>query len=602
MARSLVDILTSHASNQPDRTAYRYLVTGDSGGEIQDISYGRLAARSRAVAAWLQERGLAGSRAMLLYPPGLEFICAYLGSLSAGVVAVPGVPPRGRSQNHRALTRMRRLMADADAQVILGGREVIAALGTMAEHLPELAEITCVATEDIPDEAAGSWREPDLTADSVAFLQYTSGSTSAPRGVMVTHGNLLDNERVITERMGHTPDMIAEYDHELFVSWLPVYHDMGLIGPVLNTVYLGATTTLLSPLHFLQQPGRWLNAVSRFRPHTSGAPNFAYELCLKHATPDLLDGLDLSRWKVAFNGAEPVRAATLRRFTETFGAVGFRREALYPCYGLAEGTLMVTGATVGVPPTLIEATETGPHAGAEDAAAVSSGRPGAGTTVVIADPERQEELPDGEVGEIWVGGASVAKGYWRNALATRETFRATLKDANGANGVNEANGQDSGRKDRTGRFLRTGDLGFLRDGELFVTGRLKDLIVIDGRNHYPQDLELSAEMSHWSLRPGCTAAFSVDGGGVAGGPQDDVAGEQPVIVAESAPEAAGEAEKVIDLIRSAIGEAHGLSVRDVVLVHPGTIPKTSSGKIQRRASREAYLAGTLAVVGAPATS
>ncbi|MFC7258600.1 fatty acyl-AMP ligase [Streptomyces lutosisoli] len=584
MARSLVDLLTVHASQQPDRTAYRYLVTGDCDGEIQDISFVRLAGRSRAVAAWLQERGLTGSRALLLYPPGLEFICGYLGCLSAGVVAVPGVPPQGRSQNHRALTRMKRLIADADAKVILGGREVIAALGAMSEHLPELAEITCVATEDIPDEAAGSWREPDLTADSVAFLQYTSGSTSAPRGVMVTHGNLLDNERVITERMGHTPDVIAEYGHELFVSWLPVYHDMGLIGPVLNTVYLGVTATLFSPLHFLQQPQRWLSAIDRYRPHTSGGPNFAYELCLKHATPELLDGLDLSSWKVAFNGAEPVRAATLRRFTETFGAAGFRREALYPCYGLAEATLMVTGSTVETPPTLVEAAGTGPHAGAADAAAVSSGRPGPGMTVVIADPERQEALPEGEAGEIWVAGASVAKGYWRNTLATRETFRATLKD-------------------REGRFLRTGDLGFLRDGELFVTGRLKDLMVIDGRNHYPQDLELSAEMSHGALRPGCTAAFSVDSavdGAVDSAVDGGVQGEQPVIVAEMAPEAAGDSDKITDLIRSAIGEAHGLSVREVVLVHPGTIPKTSSGKIQRHASRAAYLAGTLSVVGAPA--
>ncbi|MER5339183.1 fatty acyl-AMP ligase [Streptomyces mirabilis] len=572
MARSLVDLLTTHASQQPERTAYRYLVTGDCDGEIQDISYGRLARRSRAVAAWLQERGLAGSRALLLYPPGLEFISGYLGCLSAGVVAVPGLPPQGRSQNHRALTRMKRLIADADAKVILGGREVLAALAAQAEHLPELDGITCVATEDIPDEAADSWREPDLTADSVAFLQYTSGSTSAPRGVMVTHGNLLDNQRAITERMGHTPDTLAEYEHELFVSWLPVYHDMGLIGPVLNTVHLGATATLFSPLHFLQRPARWLTALSHYRPHTSGGPNFAYELCLKHATPDLLDGLDLGRWKVAFNGAEPVRAATLRRFTETFAPAGFRREALYPCYGLAEATLIVTGGSVDTPPTLAAAPGSGPHVGAADAAAVGSGRPIPGTTVVIADPERREELPEGEVGEIWVSGAGVAKGYWRNALATRETFRVTLKD-------------------RPDRFLRTGDLGFLREGELFVTGRLKDLMVIDGRNHYPQDLELSAEMSHGALRPGCTAAFSVDGG---------VEGEQPVIVAETAPDAAADSERITEVIRSAIGEAHGLAVRDVVLVHPGTIPKTSSGKIQRHASRAAYLADALAVVGAPA--
>ncbi|MDQ1042742.1 acyl-CoA synthetase (AMP-forming)/AMP-acid ligase II [Streptomyces sp. V4I2] len=353
MARSLVDLLTTHASHQPDRTAYRFLVTGDCGGEIQEISYGRLAGRARAVAAWLQECGLTGTRAMLLYPPGLEFITGYLGCLSAGVVAVPGVPPQGRAQNHRALTRMRRLIADADAKVILGGREVIDALTGMAEQLPELADITCVATEDIPDGLAASWREPDLTADSVAFLQYTSGSTSAPKGVVVTHGNLLDNERIITERMGHTPDIIEEYGRELIVSWLPMYHDMGLIGPVLNTLYLGVTATLFSPLHFLQRPDRWLEAVSRYRPHSSGGPNFAYELCLKHATPELVDELDLTSWKVAFNGAEPVRPATLRRFTETFAPAGFRREAFYPCYGLAESTVMVTGGRVDTPPSLL---------------------------------------------------------------------------------------------------------------------------------------------------------------------------------------------------------------------------------------------------------
>ncbi|WP_406437735.1 fatty acyl-AMP ligase [Streptomyces sp. NBC_01613] len=574
MARSLVDFLTEHASHQPDRTAFRYLVTGDCDGETLDVSYGRLARRSRAVAAWLQERGLAGARAMLLHPPGLEFISGYLGCLSAGVVAVPGVPPQGRAQNHRALTRMKRLMADADAKVILGGREVIAALVEMAEHLPELANVICVATEDIPDEAADAWRAPDLTPDSVAFLQYTSGSTSAPKGVAVTHGNLVDNERIITERMGHTPQVLEEYGHELIVSWLPVYHDMGLIGPLLNTVYLGFTTTLFSPLHFLQKPERWLKAISHYRPHTSGGPNFAYELGLKHATPELVDGLDLSSWKVAFNGAEPIRPATLRRFTDTFAPAGFRREAFYPCYGLAEATVMVTGGSVDAPPTLLAATDVGPHAGEADAAAVGCGRPGPGLTVTIADPEQGTELPEGRVGEIWVSGASVAKGYWRNTLATRETFRATLPG-------------------HQGRFLRTGDLGFLREGELFVTGRLKDLIVIDGRNHYPQDLELSAEMSHPALRPGCTAAFSVS-------VDEGVEGEQIVLVAEVAPDAAGESEKITDLIRSALGEAHGLSVRDVVLVHPGTIPKTSSGKIQRRATRTAHLDGTLSLVAVPA--
>ncbi|MCL8014925.1 fatty acyl-AMP ligase [Streptomyces sp. AS02] len=584
MVRSLVDFLTTHASRQPDRTAYRFLVTGDSDGETEEISYGRLAERAQAIAAWLQERGLPGARAILLYPAGIDFICGYLGCLAAGVVAVPGVPPRGRKQNHRALTRMKRLIADADATVMMGDREVIDGLADMAEHLPELADITRVATEDIPDVAAASWRDPGLTPDSVAFLQYTSGSTSDPKGVVVTHGNLLDNVRILSERWGHTPDAIERYGHEMYVSWLPVYHDMGLIAPVLDTLHLGTTATLLSPLHFLQRPERWLTAISRFRPHTSGGPNFAYELCLKHATPELVESLDLGDWRVAFNGAEPVRAATLRRFAETFAPAGFRRESLYPCYGLAEATLMVSGGHPDEAPVLAATTAHGPAA---DTAAVGVGRPGPGLTVVVADPERHVELAEGETGEIWVAGASVARGYWRNVMDTRETFRATVTG-------------------HEGRFLRTGDLGFLRDGELFVTGRLKDVIVIDGRNHYPQDLELAAETAHPALRPGCTAAFPVDVvereerqdvQDVQDGRDGGVTSERIVLVAEAAPEAvAGAEETIARLVRAAIGDAHAVPVHDVVLVRPGTIPKTSSGKIQRRATREAYLRGALAGV------
>src|SRR5690606_27291078 len=330
-----------------------------------------------------------------------------------------------------------------------------------------------------------------------------------------------------------------------------------------------------------QQPRRWLDAVSRHRPHTSGAPNFAYELALKHAPPAFPDDLDLSGWRVAFNGAEPVRAATLRRFADTFAPAGFRPEALTPCYGLAEATLMVTSGRAGTPPTLLRADDGGPHAGAADAAAVGTGRPGPGVTVVVADPDTLDELPDGEVGEIRVGGPSVARGYWRNALATRETFRAgvngrdgrflrtgdlgflrggelfvarRLKDLIRVGGPSVARGYwrnalatretfRAGVNGRDGRFLRTGDLGFLRDGELFVTGRLKDLIVVDGRNHYPQDLELTAETAHPALRPGCTAAFAVDAG---------ADGERAVLVAETSPETAGEAEKITDVVRGAL--------------------------------------------------
>ncbi|PCG86723.1 peptide synthetase [Streptomyces sp. WZ.A104] len=563
-ARSMVDVLLTQASLHPEKIAFRFLADGDCDGEVQEWTYGHLARRSRAIGGHLQEQGLAGTRAILLHPPGLEFIGTYLGCLAAAVVAVPGLPPQGRKQSQRAVARVRRLIADADATVILGSKQVIAELGAMAEHLPELDTALCIATEDIPDEAEDAWRPPAIAPDSLAFLQYTSGSTSAPRGVMVSHANLMDNQRVLSRGMGHTPETVEEWGGELYVSWLPVHHDLGLIAPVLNNLFLGGTSTLFSPLHFLQKPERWLTALSRYRAHTSGGPNFAYELCLRDATPGLLEGLDLSRWRVALNAAEPVRAATLRRFADTFAPAGFRREALHPGYGLAEATLMVSGGPVGLEPMTAprpgERTETGSEL-------VSCGPPGAGLTVVIADDE-QQECPEGGIGEVWVAGPSVTQGYWRNARATREAFRASLKDGRGG-------------------FLRTGDLGFLRGGELYITGRLKDLLVIDGRNHYPQDLELSAETAHRAIRPGCIAAFSVDGG---------TDGEHPVVVAETTATTRPECAEVEAAIRGAVGEAHGLSLRQAVLIRPGTLPKTSSGKIQRKACRAAYLDGTLATV------
>ncbi|MEV0743837.1 fatty acyl-AMP ligase [Streptomyces sp. NPDC050273] len=570
--RSMVDVLLAQASAQPDRVAFRFLTDGDCDGGAEEWTYGRLARRSRAIGGHLQERGLAGSRAVLLYPPGLEFIAAYLGCLSAGIVAVPGLPPQGRSQSRRALGRIRRLIADADAKAVLGTGQILSALEAVADQLPELDTAFRIATEDIPDEAEASWRESDIAPDSVAFLQYTSGSTSAPRGVMVTHRNLMDNQRVLSRGMGHTPETVEEWGGELYVSWLPVYHDLGLIAPVLNNLYMGGTSTLFSPLHFLQQPERWLTAVSRYRAHTSGGPNFAYELCLRDATPELLDRLDLSRWRVALNAAEPIRAATLGRFADTFAAAGFRREALHPGYGLAEATLMVSGGPVGREPRT--AGRPGSEArsgGAAGGDLVSCGPPGAGLTVVIADGERQQECPEGEIGEIWVAGESVTGGYWRNARATREVFGACLKD-----------GRDG--------FLRTGDLGFMRDGELYVTGRLKDLLVIDGRNHYPQDLELSVETAHPAIRPGCIAAFSVE---------DGTGGERPVVVAETTATTGARCAEIEAAVRGVIGEAHGLSLRQTVLIRPGTIPKTSSGKIQRKVCRTAYLDGTLDTVGEP---
>ncbi|WP_249645025.1 hybrid fatty acyl-AMP ligase/type I polyketide synthase [Nocardia sputi] len=546
--RSFVDVLLTRGETLPAATAYRFLRTGDVDGAIDEITYAAVSVRARAIAAALQEGGV--RRALLLYPSGLDFIAGFFGCLAAGVVAVPAPLPQLEA---RSLRRLRHMVTDADVDAVLTTGQVRAEAAAALEQLPELGAPTWLATDEIPDDMAASWHRPAVGPDSVAFLQYTSGSTSAPRGVVVTHANLLHNERAIATALGHTPELLESRTDALFVSWLPMYHDMGLIAPVLQTMFVGANAVLLSPQHFLQRPERWPQAVSAFGAHTSGGPNFGYELCLRRMTPAQIDQLDLRGWKVAFNGSETVRPATVRRFADTFRNAGFRAESFQPVYGLAEATLIVSAAELGAEPTVIL-----PPGRSE---LVGVGRPAEGLSIAIVDPERRTECAEGDEGEIWVSGTSVAAGYFGNEQATRETFHARL-----------------GADDRA--FLRTGDLGFVSDGELFVTGRRKDLLIIDGKNHYPQDLELTVETAHACVRPGCVAAFSVDEG---------IDGELPVVVAEvrtEDPAALAEAE---DAIRAAIGAEHGLTLRSVVLIRPGAVLKTSSGKVQRQACRAAYL-------------
>ncbi|MFE3767909.1 SDR family NAD(P)-dependent oxidoreductase [Streptomyces sp. NPDC059122] len=551
---SFSDVLAAREAQQPERIVYRFLETGDVDGDVTELTYGELGRRVRSIAAFLRERGLTGRRALLLYPPGLEFVSGFLGCLAGAVVAVPAPLPRPGDFD-RSLRRLRQVVADAGIDTVLSTRYVIDGVGAAVESLPELAALSWVATEEIPDDTT-PWDRPALEADSVAFLQYTSGSTSAPRGVVVTHGNLLHNQQAIAEVMGHTPELAASWDGVLAVSWLPMFHDMGLIGPVLQTVYTGMSSVLFSPLHFLERPQRWLTAVSHYRAHTSGGPNFAYELGVRRASPEWVDSLDLGYWRVAFNGAEPVRADTLRRFADRFAPAGFRPEALQSVYGLAEATLLVSGTAIGSAPTVVERPRgDGDRRGAE---VVGAGKPPSGVSVVIADLTANGECAEGEEGEIRVAGPSIARGYWGDEQATCEVFGGG----------------------RAG-YLRTGDLGFVRAGELFVTGRHKDLLVIDGVNHYPQDLELTVEGAHGAVRPGCVAAFSADSG---------VDGEQPVVVAEVKP-GAGEPAEIKERIRRAVSAGHGLALRDVVLIPPRTIFKTSSGKIQRHACRAAYLDG-----------
>ncbi len=550
----LTAALRETAISRPGQTAFTFL---SESGDASDLSYGDLDRQALTIAARLQQLGSAGQRALLLYPPGLEFVAAFLGCLYAGVIAVPAYPPA----SERTLPRLLAIALDARPALALTTRELLGRLQPLAARLPGLGALSWVVTDEDDEGAAdlaGAWRDPRSGPESLAFLQYTSGSTATPKGVMVSHGNLLHNEEMIRRAFGQSADSII-------VGWLPLYHDMGLIGNVLQPLYLGARCILQAPATFLQRPLAWLAAISRYRATTSGAPNFAYDLCVRKIGEEQRAGLDLASWEVAFNGAEPVRPDTLERFAAAFAPQGFRRDAFYPCYGLAEATLFVSGGGKNAPPVVADAGARG---------LVGCGRPWMEQRIAVVDPESGHPAGEGQVGEIWISGPSVAQGYWGLPEATERDFRARLA------GPPEGPGE--------GPFLRTGDLGFLRGGELFVTGRLKDLLIVRGRNLYPQDIERTAEESHPALRPGCGAAFAVEGDGE----------EWLVVVQELDPHRRGEAGVALEALRRAVAEEHEVRVHQAVLVRAGTIPKTSSGKIQRHAARAAFLAGTLAVEAA----
>jgi 8-amino-7-oxononanoate synthase len=549
--RTFVELLRRRALDQPDRLAYTFLVDGDS-EEIQ-ITYGELDRQARAIAATLQELNTERQRTLLLYPPGLDYIAAFFGCLYAGVIAVPVYPP-DPARLDRTLPRLRAIAKDAEAKFALTTQTILSMTDLIFEQIPDFRSLHWIATDNLDGNPAGSWIEPKVSEEEIAFLQYTSGSTGSPRGVMVSHRNLLHNLSLIQQCFQNTPESRG-------VIWLPPYHDMGLIGGPLEPLYGDHPVVLFSPIDFLTRPLRWLQAISRYRATHSGGPNFAYDLCVRKVTPDERDRLDLRSWEVAFCGAEPIRTETLERFADYFAPCGFRREAFYPCYGLAEGTLIVSGGKKEDPP-IIKTLDNGKNL-------VGCGRSLEDQRIVIADPETLRSCGPGETGEIWVSGPSVAKGYWKKPKETEETFRAFLKESG------------------EGPFLRTGDLGFLKDGELFVTGRLKDLIIIRGQNHYPHDIERTVEQSDFRLRPGCGAAFSLDGEGE----------ERLVIVQEVDTREPRNTEEIIDRIRRAVYEVHDLKADAVVLIEPRSIPKTSSGKIQRNACRIAFQTGRLDIVG-----
>ena len=563
---TLVDVLRERAHLSPERSTYVFLRDGER--EESRLVNREIDRRARAIAAVLQRLSARGERALLLYPTSPDFVATFFGCLYAGVIAVPAPAP-GPGRLARDLPRLQAIVHDAQPQLVLTTSRVLRLLTTLADTAPALTALRWLVTDAIPPDGADDWRDANVAGDTIAYLQYTSGSTANPKGVVITHANVVHNAATALERFQVT-------DTSVLVSWLPLYHDMGLVGAVLAPLYAGGRAFLMSPEACLQRPVRWLNAMSKYRADVSGGPDFAFEHCVRRITADERALLDLSTWSVAFSGAEPVRAATLERFTRTFGPHGFRVEAFVPSYGLAESTLLVTGGRRHAPPAVrslhVEALAHGravDGGGHDDPGrvrhVVGCGRSAPDQRIVIVDPDTLCERDAREVGEIWIAGPSVARGYWNRVEETERTFRARLKGGDGCT------------------FLRTGDLGFLDDDELFVTGRLKELIIIDGRNHYPQDVEQTAEAANPVIRPGACAAFAIETGSE----------ERLVIVAETQrdPRRHGDLDDVGRAIRRAVAEVHGLDVYAVRLLGPGGVPRTSSGKLRRLACREAFLTG-----------
>jgi acyl-CoA synthetase (AMP-forming)/AMP-acid ligase II len=543
LASTLIELLLSRSDQHPDKIAFTFLADGER--EQCYLRYGELDRRARAVAAKLQRCCSEGQRAILLYPPGIEFIVGFFGCLYAGLIAVPTTPPRP----NRPLSRFRAILSGAQTSTVLTTTSLASQMNRRFSDASELASLHWLATDAEDADVGHAWCDPKVSPDAIAFLQYTSGSTASPKGVMVSHRNVMANELIIQQASQHTASSV-------FVSWLPPFHDMGLIGLMLQPLYVGAHCILMPPIAFLQRPISWLRAISRYRGTTSGSPNFGYDLCVRKTTLEERSSLDLSSWTIAFNGAEPVRHTTIEQFTRAFGPYGFRSDSLCPCYGLAEATLFVAGARADVTRGPVDS---------HGRRLVGCGQPYGGQRVRIVDPLTLSPMPDGEVGEIWISGPCVAQGYWNRPEETKLTFQARLAG-------------DSG-----GPFLRTGDLGFIKDGELVVAGRLKDLIIIRGRNIFPQDVEETVEACHPGLRSGGCSAFCLEA-------HDE---ERLVVVQEIDARQCPDLDEVVGAIRQAVAEEHEVLVHEVVLLKPGALPRTSSGKLQRWACRERLLSGEL---------
>ncbi len=574
---TLVDLLCYQSLDQPSEKIYTFLQDGET--EAGNLSYQELELQARAIAAYLQSINATGERVLLLYPPGLEFIAGFFGCLYAKAIAIPAYLP----QPNQSLSKLQAIAIDAQATLALTTTSLLVYLkGRFAEN-PELAKMHLLATNNIPSNQGADWQKPTLSSDTLAFLQYTSGSTGTPKGVMITHENVMHNLAMSHRSCEITPDART-------VTWLPFGHNAGLVSGILQPLYSNFPVTIMSPLDFLQKPLRWLMAISHYKATQSLAPNFAYDLACLQTTPQQRAMLDLSNWELAISAAEPVRAETIERFITTFEPYGFRPEAFNPAYGIAENVLLITVGLKTKPLTINKidksALEQNRIVVADNESGstqkiVSCGRTWLDQKIAIVNPESLTQCPADQVGEIWVSSPSVAQGYWNQPEATKETFLAYLADT----GVSEA----LATLGASGPFLRTGDLGFLLNGELFITGRLKDLIIVRGRNHYPQDIEQTVGKSNPALVLNCGAAFSVE-----------IESEERLVIVQEVEKTYLEklnVDEVVTAIRQAVSQQHELQVYAVLLLNTGSIPKTSNGKIQRHACRSGFLDDSLEQVG-----
>ena len=561
---ALAAVLRHRAAAQPDDRAY--VALSERGAEEAAITFAELDRRAAALAHQLAARAGPGERALLLFPMGIDCLVAFFGCLYAGIIAVPMMVPRRNSARDSSSS----ILADCTPALALTTTEL--AEGVRGDLLGRFREVglELLAVDAPREDAPPAAPLPKPKREDLAFLQYTSGSTSAPKGVMVSHANLLANLEMIRIVCGNTRA-------SAYVSWVPLYHDMGLILNALEALYVGALCVLLPPMAFLQRPYLWLRAISDYRAEVAGGPNFAFDLCADRFRPEQFDGIDLSCWKLAFVGAEPVRAATIDRFTETFRAYGFEPMAMWPGYGMAEATLLISGNARGegpIVPMLSRAAllrhEALPARDEADAQpVVGCGRALVDEELAIVNPDGHERLGPDLIGEIWVRGANVAQGYWRNPEASEATFGARIAGEEG------------------GPWLRTGDLGFLDEGgELFITGRLKDVIIIRGANHYPQDIEDTVQSCDPALRRHGGAAFAL---------ADAEHDERLVVIQEVERTERNRIvpDRLIGRIREAIVIEHDIVPYEIVLLRPGALPKTTSGKIQRALARRLWLVGDL---------